>query len=217
MAISRMSLMQLLQKARVEKDPNFAREAIKLLAEAVMELEVSIKAGAERYERSEERKVYRNGYRIRRWDTQAGTIDLAVPKVREGSYFPAILEPRRRADQALHAVIQEAYVSGVSTRKVDALVKSLGIENVSKSDVSRICKALDEHVDVFRNRPLTGAYPYIWLDATYVKVRKAGRVLSMAVVVAVGVREGLDCKRPQPRPPRLHVKSGRRNSEPDTC
>jgi transposase-like protein len=184
-----MSLVQLLHKVGVEKDPNFVREAIKLLAEAVMELEVSIKTGAERYERSTERKVYRNGYRARRWDTQAGTVDLLVPKVREGSFFPSILEPRRRADQALHAVIQEAYVAGVSTRKVDALIKSLGIEGVSKSEVSRICEALDEHVAVFRNRTLTGAYPYVWLDATYVKVRQQGRVLSMAVVVAVGVRE----------------------------
>jgi putative transposase len=187
-----MSLMQLLQKAGVEKDPNFLREAVKLLAEAVMELEVSIKAGAERYERTPERKVHRNGYRLRQWDTAAGSIDLQIPKLREGSYFPAILEPRRRADQALHAVIQEAYVAGVSTRKVDQLVKSLGIEGVSKSEVSRICEALDEHVSVFRNRPLAGTYPYVWLDATYVKVRQQGRVLSMAVVVAVGVRESGD-------------------------
>jgi putative transposase len=187
-----MSLMQLLQKAGVEKDPNFLREAIKLLAESLMELEVSIKAGAERYERTDEREVYRNGYRERRWDTTVGSVDLLVPKVRKGSFFPCILEPRRRADQALHAVIQEAYVSGVSTRKVDQLVRSLGLEGVSKSEVSRICEALDEHVVTFRNRPLAGTYPYVWLDATYVKVRQQGRVLSMAVVVAVGVRESGD-------------------------
>lgn len=189
MAISRMSLVQVLHKLGVEQDPNFLREAMKAVIQAVMEMEVSMKTGAERYERSPERETHRNGYRSRDWDTPVGTIQLQIPKLRKGSYFPSFLEPRRRVDQALHAVIQEAYVNGVSTRKVDELVKSMGIEGISKSEVSRICKTLDEAVEAFRNRPLQGVYPYVWLDATYVKVRMQGRVLSMAVVVAVGVRD----------------------------
>lgn len=189
MAISRMSLVQVLHKLGVEQDPNFLREAMKAVIQAVMEMEVSMKTGAERYERSPERETHRNGYRSRDGDTPVGTIQLQIPKLRKGSYFPSFLEPRRRVDQALHAVIQEAYVNGVSTRKVDELVKSMGIEGISKSEVSRICKTLDEAVEAFRNRPLQGVYPYVWLDATYVKVRMQGRVLSMAVVVAVGVRD----------------------------
>lgn len=189
MATTRMSLVQALHNLGVEQDPNFIREAMKLVVQAVMEIEASMKAGAERYERTEERQTYRNGYRIRQWDTPAGTLEVEIPKLRKGSYFPSFLEPRRRTDKALHAVIQEAYVLGVSTRKVDDLVKSMGLEGISKSEVSRLCQALDEAVAAFRNRPLTGAHPYVWLDATYVKVRMHGRVLSMAVVVAVGVRD----------------------------
>ena len=153
-----------------------------------MELEVSEEIGAERYQRTAERKTYRNGYRKRRWDTRVGTVQLKIPKLRKGSYFPSLLEPRRRAEQALLSVIQEAYVQGVSTRKVDELVKSLGLEGVSKSEVSRICKELDEVVERFCNRPLTSEYPYVWLDAKVVKVRQDGRVVPMAAVVAIGVR-----------------------------
>jgi putative transposase len=154
-----------------------------------MELEVAAKTGAERHERSEKRTTYRNGYRNRMWDTRVGTLELQIPKLREGSYFPTILEPRRKGEQALRAVLQEAYVLGVSTRKVDELVKSLGINGVSKSEVSRVCQDLDAVVSEFRNRRLDAAYPYVWLDATYLKIRENNRVLSMAMVVAIGVRE----------------------------
>jgi putative transposase len=187
-AINRMSLLDLIHKSGVKGDVDFLREGLKVLAEAVMELEVAAKAGGERYERTAKRTTYRNGYRERDWDTRAGTLDLRIPKLREGSYFPSILEPRKKAEKALSAVLQEAYVLGVSTRKVDDLVKALGISGVSKSEVSRVCEDLDEVVSAFRNRPLAGAYPYLWLDATYLKVRENGRVLSMAMVVAVGVK-----------------------------
>jgi len=188
-AISRMSLLDLIHKSEVKGDSDFLREGLKVLAQAVMELEVSAKAGADRFERSEDRKTYRNGYRPRQWDTRVGSVDLRIPKLREGSYFPSLLEPRRKGEHALRAVLQEAYVLGVSTRKVDELVKSLGISGISKSEVSRVCEDLDSVVSAFRNRPLEAAYPYLWLDATYLKVRENGRVLSMAMVVAVGVRE----------------------------
>lgn len=188
MAISRMSLLDLIQKSGVKGDVDFLREGLRVLAQAVMELEVSAKTGAELHERSEDRTTYRNGYRERQWDTRAGTIELQIPKIRKGSYFPSLLEPRRKGERALSAVLQEAYVMGVSTRKVDDLVKALGISGVSKSEVSRVCAELDEVVATFRNRPLDAAYPYIWLDATYLKVRENGRVMSMAMVVAVGVR-----------------------------
>jgi len=157
-----------------------------------MELEVSRKIGAQRHERTAERVTYRNGYRHRTWDTRVGTIDLRIPKLRQGSYFPSLLEPRRRAEKALVAVVQEAYIHGVSTRKVDELVQSLGMTGISKSEVSRLCSELDELVEAFRHRPLTNRYPYVWLDAKYIKVRENGRVLSMALVVAVGVTSSGD-------------------------
>lgn len=188
MANNSMTILELFHKLSATKDMDFLREGVKTLAQAVMELEVQVKTGAERYERTSERKVYRNGYRERAWDTRVGRIDLKIPKVREGSFFPSLLEPRRRAEKALLTVVQEAYVHGVSTRKVDDLIKSLGVEGVSKSEVSRICAELDDMVEQFRNRPLETAYPYLWLDATYIKVRENGRVLGMAAVVAVGVR-----------------------------
>ena len=143
--------------------------------------------GAERHERSDDRTAYRNGTRVRTWDTRVGTVELAIPKVRPGSYFPSLLQPRRRAEQALLTVVQEAYVHGVSTRKVDDLVKALGLDGISKSEVSRICAELDPVVEAFRTRPLTGEHPYVWLDATYHKVRIDGRVVSQATVVAIGV------------------------------
>ncbi|HLN64292.1 MAG TPA: IS256 family transposase [Symbiobacteriaceae bacterium] len=188
MANNSMTILELFHKLSATKDIDFLREGVKTLAQAVMELEVKVKTGGDRYERTDERKVYRNGYRSRIWDTRVGSIDLKIPKVREGSYFPSLLEPRRRAEKALLTVVQEAYVHGVSTRKVDDLVKSLGLEGVSKSEVSRICSELDNLVEQFRNRPLESAYPYLWLDATYIKAREDGHVLGMAAVVAVGVR-----------------------------
>lgn len=184
----RMALLELLSKYKDAGQLDALREGVKLLAQALMELEVSEKIGAERYQRTKERKTYRNGYRRRRWDTRVGTIMLRVPKLRKGSYFPSLLEPRRRTERALLSVVQEAYVQGVSTRKVDALVRSLGMEGISKSEVSRICKELDEALERFRSRPLTSEYPYVWVDAKLVKVRVDGRVVLMAAVVAIGVR-----------------------------
>jgi transposase-like protein len=151
-------------------------------------MEVEEHIGAARHERTEGRSGHRNGYRERTWDTRAGTIELKVPRVRDSSYFPSLLEPRRRAERALSAVVQEAYVHGVSTRKVDELVKALGMGGISKSRVSTLCEELDEEIERFRNRPLEGAYPYVWIDATYVKARQDGRVASVAVVIAIGVK-----------------------------
>ncbi len=182
-----IGLTKLLRKAQMAEDVDFLREGMRVFSEAVMELEVTAHVGAERHARTAERTGQRNGYRERRWDTRVGTIDLHVPRVRDGSYFPALLDPRRRAERALVAVVQEAYVHGVSTRRVDDLVQALGITGISKSEVSRLCATLDTEVARFRTRPLTGRYPYIWLDATYLKVRQNGRVVSMAVVIAIGV------------------------------
>ncbi len=183
----RIGLVELLRKAQMERDTNFLREGVRVLSQALMELEVSEQLGAGRHERTDSRTGYRNGYRNRDWDTRVGTVELAVPKVRDGSYFPSLLEPRKRAERALVAVVQEAYVQGVSTRRVDELVKSLGMTGISKSQVSRLCQELDEEVERFRNRPLQGSYPYLWLDATFVKAREQGRVVSQAVVIAIGV------------------------------
>jgi transposase-like protein len=183
----RMALAELLRKAEAEPDLDVLREGVRVLAEAVMALEVEQHLGASRHERTPQRDGYRNGSRERVWDTRVGTIDLRVPRVRDGSFFPRLLEPRTRAERALVAVVQEAYVSGVSTRRVDGLVKSLGLEGVSKSQVSRLCQELDAEVERFRTRPLHQSYPYLWVDATFVKGRLDGRVVSLAVVVAVGV------------------------------
>src|SRR5207244_9637709 len=144
------------------------------------ELELSQHSGAARHERTAERTGQRNGYRDRQWDTRAGTIDLQVPRVRDGSFFPGLLEPRRRAERALVAVVQEAYVQGISTRRVDDLVQALGMQGISKSQVSRLCAELDKEVERFRTRKLEGPYPYVWLDGTFVKVRDNGRVVSQA-------------------------------------
>ncbi len=183
-----MALAELIRKAEEQGDVDFLREGVRVLSQALMEVEVSQHLGAERHERTGERSGYRNGYREREWDTRVGTIDLRVPRVRDGGYVPSLLEPRKRAEQALVAVVREAYVGGVSTRKVDRLVKALGLDGISKSQVSRLCAELDAEVERFRGRPLVGAYPYVWLDATFVKVRDGGRVVSMAVVLATGVR-----------------------------
>jgi transposase-like protein len=167
---------------------DFLKESLLWVVQQLMEAEVSELIGAERGERSAERLTYRNGYRARSWSTRAGEIELAIPKIRRGSYFPSFLEPRKRSEQALVAVVQEAYVAGVSTRKVDQLVESLGLR-ISKSEVSRICAGLDEQVEAFRNRPLEGRYPYLWLDAKVEKVRDGGRVVPKALVLAYAVHE----------------------------
>jgi len=182
-----IGLTKLLRKAAMDGDVDFLREGVRVFSQAVMELEVTEHLGAERHVRTPARTGQRNGYRDRRWDTRVGTVDLPVPRVRDGSYFPALLEPRRRAERALVAVVQEAYVHGVSTRRVEDLVQALGITGISKSEVSRLCASLDAEVERFRLRPLTSTYPYLWLDATYLKVRQDGRVVSLAVVIAIGV------------------------------
>ena len=188
-SMDKMALLELIRKIGLENgDVDFLKEGLKVLTQAVMEAEVSTVVGAERYERTEQRRNSRNGYREREWDTRVGTIDLQIPKLRKGSYFPSILEPRRRAEKALLSVVQEAYIHGVSTRKVDELVESLGIGGISKSEVSRICKELDDVVQEFKSRPLEGEFPYLWLDATFPKVREGGRVQSMAFVIAIGVK-----------------------------
>ena len=187
MAKGKMDLSAFVGKLLEEQDGDTLREGIRVLSQALMETEVSGLIGAERYERSDERSSYRNGYRKRSWDTRMGTIELAIPKLRSGSYFPSLLEPRRRAEKALQAVVQEAYVHGVSTRKVDAVLKALGLDGMSKSEVSRICVQLDSEVEAFRARRIEGEHPYLWIDATYHKVRQDGRVQSMATVVAIGV------------------------------
>jgi putative transposase len=189
MADDRMAVLETVRKAVADGDVDFLREGVRVLAQAVMEAEVTEVTGVPRGERDPERRLTsRNGYRERRWDTRVGTLELAIPRVRDGSYFPSLLEPRRRAERALLAVVQEAYVLGVSTRRVEDLVEALGIAGISKSEVSRICASLDAEVETFRSRSLAEErYPYLWLDATYVKVREAGRVVSMAALIATGV------------------------------
>ena len=179
-----MPLEELFEKGA---DADFVREMIAFMAQRLMEADVEGLCGAAHGERSEERSNYRNGYRERRWDTRAGSIPLKIPKLRQGSYFPGFLEPRRAAEKAMVAVIQEAYIQGVSTRSVDDLVRAMGMTGVSKSQVSRLCEEIDERVHAFLARPLEGDWPYVWLDATYVKVREAGRIVSVAAIIAVGV------------------------------
>ena len=178
-----MSLRALIEKA---PDADLLREMIGFAAQRLMELEVGELTGAPYGEKSAERLAQRNGYRQRSWETRAGTVELRIPKLRRGSYFPGFLEPRRVAEKALTAVIQEAYIQGVSTRSVDELVKAMGMSGISKSQVSRLCEEIDGRVSAFLDRPLEGDWPYLWIDATYLKVRQNGRVVSVAVIVAVG-------------------------------
>src|SRR3989441_5829422 len=179
-----MSLRTLLEKS---SDADLLREMVGFAAQRLMELEVESVTGAAHGERSPDRINRRNGYRDRMWETRAGAVELRIPKLRKGSYFPAFLEPRRMAEKALTAVIQEAYVQGISTRSVDDLVKAMGMSGISKSQVSRLCEEIDGKVKAFLERPLEGDWPYLWIDATYLKVRRGGRIVSVAVIIAVGV------------------------------
>jgi Transposase, Mutator family len=203
----RMTAADLVDKLMADEHADMLRDSVAWLVTQLMEAEVGALTGAELGERAPERRqAQRNGYRQRRWDTRVGELELAIPRLRTGSYFPSFLEPRRRAEQALVAVVQEAYVNGISTRKVDRLVEQLGLHHMGKDQVSRLCRGLDEQVSVFRERPLAGAYPYLWLDAKVERVREPGGVRHKALVIAYGVHEtgrrevvGLDSGRPRPR------------------
>jgi putative transposase len=186
----RMTAAELVDKLMADEHADMLRDSVAWLVAQLMEAEVGVLTGAELGERAPDRRqTQRNGYRQRRWDTRVGELELAIPRLRTGSYFPSFLEPRRRAEQALVAVVQEAYVNGVSTRKVDRLVEQLGLQGMSKDQVSRLCRGLDEQVSVFRERPLAGAYPYLWLDAKVERVREPGGVRHKALVIAYGVHQ----------------------------
>jgi putative transposase len=184
MTDAKMALLELVEQ---EADADLVREMLAFAAERMMDMEIEAKTGVPAGTRSPDRLNHRNGYRDRNWDTRAGRIELAVPKLRKGSYFPSFLEPRRTAEKALVAVIQEAYIQGISTRSVDDLVKAMGGAGVSKSQVSRLITEIDERVNAFLNRPIEGEWPYLWIDATYLKEREGGRIVTTAVIVAVGV------------------------------
>src|SRR5512134_179906 len=181
------AMMALSELAEKTPDADVLRQMIQFVAQRMMELDVEGLCGAGYDVKSAERLNSRNGFRDQPWETRAGTVELRIPKLRQGSYFPPFLEARRTAEKALAAVIQEAYVQGVSTRSVDELVKALGMSGISKSQVSRLCAEIDERVGAFLNRPIEGDWPYLWIDATYVKVREAGRIVSVAVIIATGV------------------------------
>ena len=183
MTDERQALFELIEK---RADSDFVRELLAFAAERLMTVEVEALTGAAHGERTPERVNHRNGYRGRAWETRDGRIDLRIPKLRQGSYFPSILEPRRTVEKALIAVIQEAYIQGISTRSVDDLVKAMGMGGISKSEVSRLVREIDERVNAFLNRPIEGEWRYVWIDATYVRVRQGGRIINVAVIIATG-------------------------------
>jgi len=189
MTTGTIALIDYLRKIELDLDDDWLRQMVQQFTQAVIELEAEQRIGAGRHERSPNRTTQRNGYRERGLSTRVGELELRIPKLRTGSYFPSLLEPRRRAEKALVAVVQQAYIEGVSTRKVDDLLVALGLTGIDKSAVSRACQLLDEVIEPFRNRPLVGVYPYVWLDALYLKVRHNHRVVSQALVIAIGVRE----------------------------
>ena len=184
MAEERLALSELLEKA---SDGDFLRRVAEAVLQLLMEVDVDGLIGAGRYERSDERTTWRNGFRDRSLDTRLGKLQLRIPKLRQGSYFPPFLEPRKMSEKALVAVIQEAWIGGVSTRRVEDLVQAMGLGGISKSQVSKLCKEIDERVQAFLDRPLTGEWPYLWLDATYLKQREGGRIVSVAAIIAVAV------------------------------
>src|SRR5690348_5716794 len=184
MTETNLPLIELLQKAG---DGDFLRAVAEAVLQLLMEADVEGQIGAGRHERSGERATWRNGYRDRTLDTRLGQLQLRIPKLRQGSYFPPFLEPRKTSERALLAVIQEAWIGGVSTRRVDELVQAMGLAGISKSTVSKLCKDIDERVSGFLERPLEGEWPYLWLDATYLKVREGGRIVSVAAIIAVAV------------------------------
>ena len=182
MTDDRLPLAELAAKSG---DSDFLRAIAESVLQLIMEADVDGLIGAGRYERGDGRQTWRNGYRDRSLDTRLGTLNLKIPKMRQGAYFPGFLEPRKMVEKALVAVIQEAWISGVSTRRVDELVQAMGLSGISKSTVSKLCKDIDERVGEFLNRPLTGEWPYVWLDATYLKVRQGGRIVPVAAIIAV--------------------------------
>src|SRR5512134_2499556 len=184
MTEERMALAELLQKSG---DGDFLRTVAEAVLQILMEADVEGLIGAGRHERSAERLNWRNGYRERTLDTRLGQLQLRIPKLRQGSYLPPFLEPRKMSEKALVAVIQEAWIAGVSTRRVDELVQAMGLSGISKSTVSKLCKDIDERVNAFLEWPLEGEWPYLWLDSTYLKVREGGRIVSVAAIIAVAV------------------------------
>jgi putative transposase len=184
MAEERLALAELLEKAG---DGDFLRSVAEAVLQLLMEADVDGLIGAGRYERSGERTTWRNGFRDRSLDTRLGKLQLRIPKLRQGAYFPPFLEPRKMSEKALVAVIQEAWIGGVSTRRVDDLVQAMGLAGISKSQVSKLCKEIDDRVHAFLDRPLAGEWPYLWLDATYLKEREGGRIVSVAAIIAVAV------------------------------
>jgi len=188
MTTGTMALIEYLRKAELELEDDWLRQMVQTFTQGLIELEAEQKIGAGRHERSPNRLTQRNGYRERGLATRVGELELQIPKLRQGSFFPSLLEPRRRAERALVAVVQQAYVEGVSTRKVDDLLVALGLTGIDKSAVSRACQELDAVIEPFRNRRLESGYPYVWLDALYLKVRQNHRIVSKALVIAIGVR-----------------------------
>ncbi len=184
MTDDRLPLAELVAKAG---DDDFLRVVAESVLQIIMEADVEGLIGAGRHERSGDRTTWRNGYRERALDTRLGTLNLKIPKLRAGAYFPGFLEPRKTVEKALVAVIQEAWIAGVSTRRVDELVQAMGMSGISKSSVSKLCKDIDDRVNAFLKRPLDGEWPYLWLDATYLKVREGGRIVSVAAIIAVAV------------------------------